>query len=136
MKTTWIFFFSMVMILKCFFLGLCFQRVKKIGARRPIIPLRVWREKWLPATNNLWMLSLQTWTLTFQEHHQFAGVSRRWIRLILEPCVQKQLKQQHPYILTYLRLARTNFHAKNWFKSLLSMTVRLSSFFSRKGLPP
>jgi hypothetical protein len=41
MKTTWIVFFSMVMILKCFFLGLYFQRVKKIGAKRPTIPLKV-----------------------------------------------------------------------------------------------
>ncbi len=35
-----------------------------------------------------------------------------------------------------LELARTNFHVESWFRTLLLMTIKLSIFFSRKGLPP
>ncbi len=44
----------------------------------------------------------------------------------------KAVKATTPICVNILELAKTNFHAKSW----LSMTMRLSRFFSRKGLPP
>jgi hypothetical protein len=43
---------------------------------------------------------------------------------------EEATKQQHLYVLTYLKLAMKDFHAKNWLKSLLSMIMKLSRFFS------
>jgi hypothetical protein len=48
----------------------------------------------------------------------------------------KSAKTTTPICVYILELARTNFHAKSWLKSSLSMTMKLSRFFSRKGLPP
>jgi hypothetical protein len=48
----------------------------------------------------------------------------------------KAVKATTPIRVDILEVGKDNFHAKSWFKSSLSMTMRLSRFFSRKGLPP
>jgi hypothetical protein len=48
----------------------------------------------------------------------------------------KAAKATTPMCVDILELARIDFHAKSWLKSSLSMTMRLSRFFSKKALPP